>query len=155
MANLAPSTIPSGSIDSMTLKTLLAERRSIEKKKIKRKGSSLLDRFFPKVKRARRTESNTNMTITDNKKKSKPSLDKSRRKEVKRRLNEEANKEIVPLAVGTLAMMGSALSNQGKYACNVTCMYMCYDYFFILKVYHLYICITSNSTTQITWQVIG
>ena len=98
---------------SMTLKTLLAERRSIEKKKIKRKGS-LLDRFFPKVKRAR-TESNTNMTkvITDNKKKSKPSLDKSRRKEVKRRLNEEANKEIVPLAVGTLAMMGSALSNQG------------------------------------------
>ena len=102
-------------INSMTLKTLLAEKRSIEKKKIKRKGSSLLDRFFPKVKRARRTESNTNMTkvITDNKKKSKPSLDKSRRKEVKRRLNEEANKEIVPLAVGTLAMMGSTLSNQG------------------------------------------
>ena len=105
---------------SMALKTLLAEKqrkeRSIEKK-IKRKGS-LLDRFFPKVKRARRTESNsTKMTkvITDNKKKSKPSLDKSRRKEVKRRLNEEANKEIVPLAVGTLAMMGSALSNQGKY----------------------------------------
>ena len=104
----------------MALKTLLAEKqrkeRSIEKK-IKRKGS-LLDRFFPKVKRARRTESNsTKMTkvITDNKKKSKPSLDKSRRKEVKRRLNEEANKEIVPLAVGTLAMMGSALSNQGKY----------------------------------------
>lgn len=94
----------------MTLKTLLAEKRSIEKKKIKRKGS-LLDRFFPKVKRTR-TESNTNMT-TDNKKKSKPSLDKSRRKEVKRRLNEEANKEIIPLAVGTLAMMGSALSNQG------------------------------------------
>ena len=105
---------------SMALKTLLAEKqrkeRSIEKK-IKRKGS-LLDRFFPKVKRARRTESNsTKMTkaITDNKKKSKPSLDKSRRKEVKRRLNEEANKEIVPLAAGTLAMMGSALSNQGKY----------------------------------------
>ena len=116
-----------GSIDSMTLKTLLAERRSIEKKKIKRKGS-LLDRFFPKVKRARRTESNTNMTkvVTDNKKKSKPSLDKSRRKEVKRRLNGEANKEIVPLAVGTLAMMGSALSNQGKYACK------CYMYVHVL-----------------------
>jgi len=104
----------------MALKTLLAkkqrkEERSIAEKKIKRKGS-LLDRFFPKVKRARRTESNTNImtkVITDNKKKSKPSLDKSRRKEVKRRLNGEANKEIIPLAVGTLAMMGSALSNQG------------------------------------------
>jgi len=104
----------------MALKTLLAkkqrkEERSIAEKKIKRKGS-LLDRFFPKVKRARRTENNSTImtkVITDNKKKSKPSLDKSRRKEVKRRLNGEANKEIIPLAVGTLAMMGSALSNQG------------------------------------------
>eukprot|EP00569_Conticribra_weissflogii_P007293 CAMPEP_0171329694 /NCGR_PEP_ID=MMETSP0878-20121228/1474_1 /TAXON_ID=67004 /ORGANISM="Thalassiosira weissflogii, Strain CCMP1336" /LENGTH=662 /DNA_ID=CAMNT_0011829795 /DNA_START=214 /DNA_END=2202 /DNA_ORIENTATION=- len=42
----------------------------------------------------------------------KPSLDKARRKEVKTRLNSEARGEIRPLAIGTLAMMGSALSNQ-------------------------------------------
>lgn len=41
------------------------------------------------------------------------SLDKSRKKEVKARLNEEASKEMRALAVGTLAMMASALSNQG------------------------------------------
>jgi hypothetical protein len=41
------------------------------------------------------------------------SLDKSRKKEVKDRLNEEARKEMRTLAVGTLAMMVSALSNQG------------------------------------------
>ena len=44
----------------------------------------------------------------------KPSLEKSRKKEVKQRLNAEASKEIRPLAVGTLAMMVSALSNQGR-----------------------------------------
>ena len=50
-----------------------------------------------------------------NVKKSKPlSLDKSRKKEVKQRLNAEASKEIRPLAVGTMAMMVSALSNQGR-----------------------------------------
>ncbi len=48
-------------------------------------------------------------------KKSKPpSLEKSRKKEVKQRLNAEASKEIRPLAVGTMAMMVSALSNQGR-----------------------------------------
>ena len=45
--------------------------------------------------------------------KKKPTLEKSRRKEVKGRLNAEASREIRPLAVGTLAMMASALSNQG------------------------------------------
>lgn len=44
----------------------------------------------------------------------KPSLDKSRKNEVKERLNAEASNEIRPLAVGTLAMMASALSNQGR-----------------------------------------
>ncbi len=48
----------------------------------------------------------------------KPSLDKARRKEVKARLNSEATREIRPLAIGTLAMMGSALSNQGAYSQN-------------------------------------
>jgi hypothetical protein len=43
------------------------------------------------------------------------SLDKSRTKEVKDRLNTEARKEMRTLAVGTLAMMASALSNQGMW----------------------------------------
>ena len=42
----------------------------------------------------------------------KPSLEKSRKKEVKKRLNDEARKDTVPLAIGTVAMMASALSNQ-------------------------------------------
>ena len=46
------------------------------------------------------------------------SLDKSRKKEVKGRLNEEASKEMRALAVGTLAMMASALSNQGMCCCR-------------------------------------
>lgn len=46
------------------------------------------------------------------------SLDKSRKKEVKDRLNEEASKEMRTLAVGTLAMMASALSNQGMCCCR-------------------------------------
>ena len=46
------------------------------------------------------------------------SLDKSRKKEVKGRLNEEASKEMRTLAVGTLAMMASALSNQGMCCCR-------------------------------------
>jgi len=39
-------------------------------------------------------------------------LDKSRSKEVKNRLNDEASNELRPLAIGTIAMMGSALANQ-------------------------------------------
>ena len=42
----------------------------------------------------------------------KPSLEKSRKREVKKRLNNEASKDTVPLAIGTVAMMASALSNQ-------------------------------------------
>ncbi|EED93036.1 ABC transporter [Thalassiosira pseudonana CCMP1335] len=45
-------------------------------------------------------------------KSSKSSLDKGRQKEVKARLNAEASREIRPLAVGTVAMMASALANQ-------------------------------------------
>ena len=47
--------------------------------------------------------------------KTKPSLDKSRKKEMKERLNTEVRREIRPLAVGTAAMMASALSNQGRW----------------------------------------
>ena len=36
------------------------------------------------------------------------------KKEIKRRLRREALQEIRPLAVGTFAMIGSALCNQGK-----------------------------------------
>ena len=91
------------------------------KNNIKRKNSvSFLDRFFgPKSKRARTDSANNNdnknmKDESTNKKTKKPSLDKARRKEVKQRLNEEASKDIRPLAVGTLAMMASALSNQGE-----------------------------------------
>lgn len=54
----------------------------------------------------------------DAEKKSKSMLDKSRKKEVKGRLNEEASKEMRTLAVGSLAMMASALSNQGMCCCR-------------------------------------
>lgn len=98
-------------------------------------GQSFFGRLFgPKLKRARTTaerEGSNGNKMADSKtaagasskakdcknaKKDaqKPSLDKSRRKEVKSRLNAEASKDIRPLAIGTLAMMGSALSNQGK-----------------------------------------
>lgn len=46
--------------------------------------------------------------------KKKPTLEKSRKKEIKSRLNAEAGREIRPLAVGTVAMMASALANQGE-----------------------------------------
>lgn len=46
--------------------------------------------------------------------KAKTSLERSRKTEIKQRLNAEASKEVLPLAVGTLAMMVSALSNQGE-----------------------------------------
>merc|ERR1719356_744771 len=43
----------------------------------------------------------------------KEKLDRRRReREVRARLNDEARKEICPLALGTVAMMGSALANQ-------------------------------------------
>ena len=37
------------------------------------------------------------------------------KREIKRRLRREALLEICPLAVGTLAMIGSSLCNQGKF----------------------------------------
>lgn len=45
----------------------------------------------------------------------KAKLEKSRKKEIKARLNAEAGKEIRPLAIGTVAMMASALANQGEW----------------------------------------
>ncbi|KAL7518669.1 hypothetical protein ACHAWX_003479 [Stephanocyclus meneghinianus] len=45
-------------------------------------------------------------------KSSKSSLEKARKREIKARLNAEASREIRPLAVGTVAMMASALANQ-------------------------------------------
>lgn len=88
-----------------------------------KRKSSLFDRLFgPKTKRAKpkSPESNSDSKMANgNTKKdganvntAKPSLDKSRKNEVKSRLNAEANMEIRPLALGTLAMMASALSNQ-------------------------------------------
>ena len=80
-----------------------------------KRNSSLLDRLFsPRTKRARIESTTSNDTKMVAKKTTKPSLDKSRRKEVKKRLNDEASKEIRPLAVGTMAMMASALANQGE-----------------------------------------
>ena len=55
-----------------------------------------------------------NNDMNSSSKKKKAMLDKSRKKEIKSRLNAEAGREIRPLAVGTLAMMGSALANQGE-----------------------------------------
>lgn len=81
-----------------------------------KRNSSLLDRLFsPRTKRARIESTTSNDTkMVANGKTTKPSMDKSRRKEVKKRLNDEASKEIRPLAVGTMAMMASALANQGE-----------------------------------------
>ncbi len=58
-------------------------------------------------------ESNSD-EVAGNVKKPMPSLKKSRREELMQRLKAEASEEIRPLAVGTLAMMISALSNQGR-----------------------------------------
>ena len=78
-----------------------------------RKKSSFSKYFTSKTssssKRAERDNSNTSKNMTPSKK---PSLEKSRKKEVKKRLNDEASKDIRPLAIGTVAMMASALSNQ-------------------------------------------
>jgi len=88
-----------------------------------KRKSSFFDRLFGPNKRAKsdhiansavdRKMANDN-TKGDgaNAKKSKPSLEKSRKKEMKERLNAEASREIRPLAIGTVAMMASALSNQ-------------------------------------------
>jgi hypothetical protein len=99
----------------------------------KKRRKSILDLFFSRNPKRAKSLSMTEtgaeskkMTISnayDNNKNKvggaplpggKPSLEKSRKKEVKQRLNAEASKEIRPLAVGTLAMMVSALSNQGR-----------------------------------------
>ena len=98
---------------------------SASSKLTKRKNSSLIDLIFgPKRKRSRTTGVDASVDCKmakDNTKedgasakKTKPSLEKSRKKEVKARLNDEASKEIRSLAVGTLAMMASALANQGR-----------------------------------------
>ena len=98
--------------------------------KPKRKNNSIIDLIFsPKHKRSKTSEAearvdrkmsdDTNKREGASVKKTKPSLEKSRKKEVKARLNDEASKEIPSLTVGTLAMMASALSNQGR--CRASC----------------------------------
>lgn len=108
---------------SLTMALSVAETTDI--KETKRK--SIFDRFFSRdPKRARTSMADTvaqskNMTTNSANVKvgganEKPSLKKSRKNEVKQRLNAEASNEIRPLAVGTLAMMVSALSNQGRWS---------------------------------------
>ncbi|KAL9183658.1 hypothetical protein ACHAXT_004514 [Thalassiosira profunda] len=96
-----------------------------------KRKSSLLERLFgPAPKRPRtkmaNTKSGTKSGTADvdgdvvaksavGGKKKKPALAKARKREVKARLNAEAGREMRPLAVGTLAMMASALSNQGMH----------------------------------------
>lgn len=100
-----------------------ANESTVKQQQIKRKNS-FLDRIFTKRAKTtsersasnsirRKMSTNNETQANGTAKKTKPSLDKSRKKEVKERLNAEASKEIRPLAVGTLAMMASALSNQG------------------------------------------
>lgn len=126
------------------------------------KRKTFFDRFFgPTSKRAKTNHTTTGTgtgrakTSVDSKmaegntkgdgaeaKKTKPSLEKSRRKEVKERLNAEASKEIRPLAVGTVAMMASALSNQGRHPCLLLLllllhylMFSIFNSYFILGKY--------------------
>lgn len=79
--------------------------------------TSLYDRLF---KRSRTTVKMSDATpaeksaADETKKKPNASLETSRKKEIKSRLRAEAGREIRPLAVGTLAMMASALANQGE-----------------------------------------
>ena len=75
--------------------------------------TSLYDRLF---KRSRTTEMSdaTPDKKSETKKKPKIAMETSRKKEIKSRLRAEAGREIRPLAVGTLAMMASALANQGE-----------------------------------------
>jgi hypothetical protein len=85
--------------------------------------STLFDRLFKRSRTDKHASANTNKsnTMTESKSKSageakaKPTLEKSRKKEIKSRLNAEAGREIRPLAVGTVAMMASALANQGEF----------------------------------------
>ena len=59
-------------------------------------------------------------TVSKVGKSNKSSLEKARKREIKARLNAEASREIRPLAVGTVAMMASALANQGECQCFCT-----------------------------------
>ena len=112
----------------MTRTIMLSEQQSETAHTSSKRKSSFFDRLFgPKSKRARTIDAKSNANISSemandktkgdgaSAKTAKPSLDKSRKKEVKERLNAEASREIRPLAVGTLAMMASALSNQGRW----------------------------------------
>ncbi|KAL7548948.1 hypothetical protein ACHAWF_012210 [Thalassiosira exigua] len=96
--------------------SLLGQRSSGRQTKRK---ISLIDRFVgPNPRRSKRSRSVDNADANGKamakatSSKVDGALDKSRKKEVKKRLNDEASREIRPLAVGTLAMMASALSNQ-------------------------------------------
>ena len=51
------------------------------------------------------------------------------KKEIKRRLRREALQEIRPLAVGTFAMIGSALCNQGKSDIRLGTGFVIYTFF--------------------------
>ena len=57
------------------------------------------------------------------------------KREIKRRLRREALLEIRPLAVGTLAMIGSALCNQGKFFWGSACCRVLSSWFPLLLIY--------------------
>ena len=81
-----------------------------------------------------------NGDVGTNAKKTKPSFDKVRTKEVKALLNAERSKEMRPLALGTLMMMASSLSNQGK--CLELVRVMCRG------------CLDRESTMLIIWRTV-
>ena len=115
-----------------------------------KRNSSLLDRLFsPRTKRARIESTTSNDTKMVAKKTTKPSLDKSRRKEVKKRLNDEASKEIRPLAVGTMAMMASALANQGELCANV-----CYNLCVVTFICYVFIISVNNISCVVLRDII-
>ncbi|KAL3787973.1 hypothetical protein HJC23_002898 [Cyclotella cryptica] len=62
--------------------------------------------------RSNSADAATEPTVSKGGKSNKSSLEKARKREIKARLNAEASREIRPLAVGTVAMMASALANQ-------------------------------------------
>ena len=121
----------------------------------KRKNSLFDCLFRPQHKRARITAtSELDSNMSDKKKKGdeasaktkKPTLDTTRKREVKERLNAEAKKDIRPLAVGTLAMMASALSNQGRFVAKCG---------FVLRVHsHLMLSLLAKtiSSAKDPWQ---
>eukprot|EP00986_Skeletonema_menzelii_P016205 scaffold13927_cov144-Skeletonema_menzelii.AAC.4 len=80
----------------------------------KRKKPSSFFEYFASSSSSKRVKRDNNISSTTSEKMKgkKPSLEKSRKKEVKKRLNDEASKDTVPLTIGTVAMMASALSNQ-------------------------------------------